>query len=357
MTTMSLPTPRSDLDAGRPRMWSLLAGQLGYALRDLWRTRIVFIFTLLFPLTWLIVIGFLVDNLTVDGGTEVRFMQFVVPTAVVMGVLYGTYPTVANSLVDAREQGVLRRFRGTPLPAWIYLAGRIGAAVMFALASLVTMLVVGVIAYDVQIVWRTAFATLVTVTCAIAAFAAAGLAVAGLVRSVPLAQAVSIGSAVIISFLSGVGTVGDMPSWADRVAAVFPVKPFYEALQAQFNPFGNGAGWDVGALAVIAGWAVGSALVAGRVFRWDPASTPEGRNWSRSPRRLRRERGSNDGYPGSVTGDRGGPSNPADAARSPGGLGHPVGDARRRVGVLCGGDAGRALCPHRGRVPFGRPLP
>ena len=44
--------------------------------------------TFLFPLTWLVVLGSLVGNATVDDGSGVRVMQFVTPTAAAMGVTY-----------------------------------------------------------------------------------------------------------------------------------------------------------------------------------------------------------------------------------------------------------------------------
>jgi len=83
---------------------------------------------------------------------------------------------------------------------------------------------------------------------------AMGLATAALARSAVLAQAVSIGSAVVIAFLSGVMAFGDMPARADRIAAAFPLKPFNDAIHHQFDPFGSGAGWNLGALAVMAAW-------------------------------------------------------------------------------------------------------
>jgi ABC-2 type transport system permease protein len=256
----------------RPGWWPLLADQARYATVELWRSRVVFVFTFLFPLTWLVVLGMLAGNEVIDA-SGMRVMQFVTPTAAVMGVLYATLPTMATSLATAREQGVLKRVRGTPLPAWIYLAGRIGAAVVFAVGSLVAMLLVGVLAYDVQIVWRTMPATAVTIIVAIACFAAAGMAVASLARSAGVAEAASIAAAVVLAFLSGLFSVGGgMPDWADRLAAVFPLQGFAQAMQDQFNPYLTGAGWDWRALAVMAAWGLGCGLVAARTFRWDPAA-------------------------------------------------------------------------------------
>ncbi|MFZ2177409.1 MAG: ABC transporter permease, partial [Rhodococcus sp. (in: high G+C Gram-positive bacteria)] len=269
MTGASTPI---SVRTGRPRRAVLLLGEVRHTVVDLWRARVVFVFTFLFPLSWLVVIGFLAGNDAVDESSGVRVMQFVTPTAIVLGVLYAAYPTVATDLAVAREQGVLKRVRGTPLPAWIYLAGRIGGAVVFAVCSVLTMLAVGVLVYDVQILWRSAVAAIVTIVLGIACFAALGLAVAAASPSAVIAQAASIGSAVVLGFLSGVFVIGDLPEWATRIASVFPLRPFNEALQDQFDPFGSGAGWDPAALAVMAAWGLAGAAAAARAFRWDPGA-------------------------------------------------------------------------------------
>lgn len=272
-TTLSGPTRNRPPAGRRPHASVLLWHQLVYTLQELWRARVVFIFTFLFPLTWLLVLGFLAGNATVDDGSGVRVMQFVTPSAAAMGVTYAAFPTVAITLSLAREGGVLKRVRGTPLPPWVYLAGRIGGAVVCALGSVVLMLTVGVVAYDVQIVSRTALASVVTIAVAIACFASLGLAVASVSPSATFAQAASIGSAVVVTFLSGMYSEGAQAPWADRIAGVLPLKPFDDALAAQFDPFGSGAGWDLSALAVMAAWTGAALVVAVRAFGWDARHT------------------------------------------------------------------------------------
>jgi ABC-type multidrug transport system permease subunit len=254
----------------RPGAAALLSGQLRYAVVDLWRARVVLIFTLVLPLVWLLVVGAIAGNETVDAARGVRVMQFVTPVAISMGILYAAYPTVAISLAVAREVGVLKRLRGTPLPAWTYLAGRIGGAVVFALVSVAVSLLVGIVGFGVQIVWRTAPATIVTIVLGIACFAAIGLAVAALSPSQSVAQGASVGTAVAMTFVSDLFTFGgETPRWLQLIGDVLPLKPLNEALQDQFNPFLSGSGWYWDRLAVVAAWGVAAALVATRTFRWD----------------------------------------------------------------------------------------
>ena len=256
---------------GRRSSGALLGDQLRYATVDLWRARVVMLFSVAIPLVWLVVIGFVAGNDAVDEASGVRVMQFITPMAAAMGVLYATYPTVAITLALARESGSLKRVRGTPLPAWMYIAGRIGGATAFAAASVAVMLTVGVIAYDVQIVGRTVLATVVTLVVGTATFAALGMAVAALLRSASVAQAASIGSAVALTFVSGLFTFGGTtPQWMTTLGDALPLKPLADMLRDQFNPFHTGSGWDVSKLAVVAAWGVVATLVSVRAFRWQP---------------------------------------------------------------------------------------
>lgn len=275
MTTVAARTA-----AARPSTAALLLGQLRYAVVDLWRARVVMVFTVAIPLVWLLVIGFVAGNDAVDESTGVRVMQFVTPMAAAMGILYAAYPTVAISLAQARETGVLKRVRGTPLPAWIHVAGRIGGAAVFAVGSVAVMLLVGVLLYDVQILGRTFVATVVTVVVAIAAFAALGTAFAALARTASVAQAGSIATAVVLTFVSGLFSFGgSTPQWMVTLGDVLPLKPVADSLADQFNPFHPGSGWDLPRLGVVAAWGLVALLVSVRAFRWEP----------RVPRRERDE--------------------------------------------------------------------
>jgi ABC-2 type transport system permease protein len=53
----------------------------------------------------------------------------------------------------------------------------------------------------------------------------------------------------------------------NHIAAVFPVRPFNQAL---LGPFAENRGFDWTHLGVLLAWGVGGGLVAIRRFRWDP---------------------------------------------------------------------------------------
>ena len=81
-----------------------------------------------------------------------------------------------------------------------------------------------------------------------------------------------------LAFISGIFIVGaGLPEWLERIAGVFPLKPFVTTLQDQFDPYSTGSGWDAAALAVIVAWGVGGAVVAVLAFRPVPGRARRGR--------------------------------------------------------------------------------
>ncbi|WP_394251730.1 ABC transporter permease [Arthrobacter pityocampae] len=243
--------------------------QLVHAVLALWRTQVVLIFTFVMPLLWLLLLGLLAGNDAV-GRDGVRVMQFATPTAIAMGTFFATLPPVAISVAEARETGVLKRLHGTPLPAWGYFVGRIGAALLFALGALVVTVLLSVLLYEVRLRTETLPATAVTLVLGTTAFSAGGLAIGSLSRTASVAEAASIGSAVVLSFISGLFFVGaTLPAWLDTVASVFPLKPYADALRDQFNPYLPGGGWDPAGLAVIAAWLVAGTVIGLGTFRWE----------------------------------------------------------------------------------------
>ncbi|MCU0484248.1 MAG: ABC transporter permease [Chloroflexi bacterium] len=257
----------------RPGPVSLVRDQAAYAAREMWRSRAMLVIVFVLPLTWLVLVGIVAGNDAVDEARGIRVMQFVTPLAAVMGILFAAYPPVANSLALAREQRILKRLGGTPLPAWAYLLGRTVGATIVALAAVALALLVGVLAYDVQVVWRTLPATIVTIAAGIVSLAMLGLAVGALAPSAAVAQAFAMASAVGVTFLSGMFMIGsEPPAVLDAIAGFLPVQPLADALQEQFNPLATGSGWDLRALALMGAWGLAGLLVAAWALRREPAA-------------------------------------------------------------------------------------
>ena len=113
---------------------------------------------------------------------EISAQQFYTGGLAAFTAVSATFTNLANMVPIRRDEGVLKRWRGTPLPTWIYLAGFIVSAVLIALVGVVLMLTLGVVVYDLEIEPAKMPAPIVTFVVGVGAFAALGMAVAALVE-------------------------------------------------------------------------------------------------------------------------------------------------------------------------------
>ena len=253
----------------RPSTASLIWGQFRYNTRSYWRTPVAAFFTLVFPTTFLVVISAIAGNAVVDDRAGIRLAQFLTPVFAVFGICMASFVSLALGVAYAREAGVLKRLRATPLPAWIHITGRITTAVYVSFVALAILVGVGVVFYGVDIVWRTVPAVLLTILVGVFCFAALGLAAVSIVPTPGATQALTNGGLILLAFISDVFIV-QLPDWLDSVGWVFPLKHFVNAVADGFNPYLTGSGlyWDH--LAVMAAWGAVGVAIALRFFTWEP---------------------------------------------------------------------------------------
>jgi ABC-2 type transport system permease protein len=192
---------------------------------------------------------------------------------VVLGVTLIAYLTHAVGLVVAREAGVLKRWRATPLPRWAYLAGRLCATVAVALASGAVTVGVAVVAFHARVGPGAALGLLLALGFGAVAWAAVGTAVSAFIPSATAAQPVLWLSYFPVMLLSGVlGTVGGVPGWLTGPMRWLPGRPTVDAVTHALAATGATPTVPVHDLAVLAAWAAGALLVSVRLFRWSPAA-------------------------------------------------------------------------------------
>ena len=251
---------------------ALALRQVRYENRAFRRNPAAAFFTLVFPLMFLVIFNLLFGNnrMEVPGGTTTA-STFWVPAIAAFSVINACYTNVAMSVSISRDQGLLKRIRGTPLPTWGFLFGRIAHAVLVAFVLVAIVTVAGALFYGVDTPTNTLPAFLITLAIGAAAFCSLGLAMTALIPNADSSPAIVNASILPLLFISGVFIpMGDAPAWLNTLADVFPVKHFSSALLAAFNPFETGAGFEPGRLAVLAGWGVVGLIVAVRFFSWEP---------------------------------------------------------------------------------------
>ena len=205
-------------------------------------------FTIALPLIMLVLFNALFGDNEVDTGAgSWPLSQFYTAGLAAFTAVSATFTNLANVVPIRRDEGVLKRWRGTPLPPWVYLAGLIGSAIVLAAVGVLITLALGVVAYDLEIEAAKVPAAVVTFLVGVSAFAAMGLAVAGLCPSASAASAVANAIILPMAFVSDdlhpprgpTGVAGD----ARRRPAAEAVR---RELPGRLQPVGRAAGVRLG---------------------------------------------------------------------------------------------------------------
>ncbi len=257
----------------RPSIGNLVWHQFRYQNKLFWRTPIAAFFTLVFPLMLLILFTAIFGNEVIEG-LGVTTAQFFTPGLAVFAAVSASYTSLAIGTAIARDNGILKRVRGTPIPPWAYIAGRVASSIWLAFIAVVAMMAVGVIFYGVQIYPRTLPAAIVTFVVGVASFAALGLLVAAISPNGDAAPAITNATLLPIAFISNIFfPVQDPPRWMEIAGDFFPLKHFAEAFRDCFDPTKTGMQFHWADLAYMAIWGILAALLAIRFFKWEPSAS------------------------------------------------------------------------------------
>ena len=259
-----------------------------YQNRVFWRTPVAAFFTLVFPILMLVLFTAIFGNDAFDTVYgRVRSSQFYTPGLAVFAAASSTYTGIGINLASRRELGILKRVRGTPLPRWVYLGGVVLSAVWIAALGVTIMVVLGVVAYGVNVEAAKVPAMLLSFAVGAASFAALGLALASVARSVSMAVPIANATLLPIAFVSNIFVPfgNDTPRWLELLGDIFPLKHFGLAFGEAMNPLSEAPAIEWQRLGVLLLWLAAGAAVAASRFTWEPPA-PSGR----AARRGRRSR-------------------------------------------------------------------
>jgi ABC-2 type transport system permease protein len=264
---------------------SLVVAQTRYQIVTFVRIPVAVFFTLGLPLVMLVLFNALFGSGTfsTDEG-EISAQQFYTGGLAAFTAVSATFTNLANMVPLRRDEGVLKRWRGTPLPTWIYLAGFVLSAILIALVGVVLMLGLGVTVYDLRIEAAKMPAAVATFIVGVGAFAALGMALAAVVTSASSASAAANAIILPMAFVSNIFIqVDDAPAWITTIGDIFPLKHFAEAFQDCFTPFVEPPAINWAGLGYIALWGVAGMAIALTRFTWEPSgSAPRGRRSRRA---------------------------------------------------------------------------
>jgi ABC-2 type transport system permease protein len=249
---------------------SLLLHQLRYDQKVFWRNPAAVFFTVAFPVVLLLIFATVFGDQTIDVAGGIEITTYYVPAIITLAVISATMQTLAMTLTIARDEGRLKRGRGTPMPAWVFIAGRVGNSIVVAALMLALVAALGKLLYGVPIPWERAPELLVVLAVGAASFCCLGIALTAAIPSQDAAAPIVNALLLPLYFLSGIFIPEDeLPDGVIDFANHFPIRHFFEAF---FGAYVDGAGQALswGDLAVVAAWGVAGLLLAIRFFRWTP---------------------------------------------------------------------------------------
>jgi ABC-2 type transport system permease protein len=253
---------------------ALVLHQFRFDQKVFWRSPASVFFTVMLPVIFLLIFASIFGGDTLGPPLhDVTVETYYVPAILTLAVVSATLVNLAINLTVEREDGVLKRSRGTPMPPLAFIAGRIGNSLVVTAVMLVLISVIGHFVYDVAVPFAQAGAVLVTLAIGAASFCALGIALTALIPSEDAAPAITNVTVLPLYFLSGVFIPEtEIGSGILHVAGVFPIRPFFEAFLAAWVPAAPGGAFQWDHLAVVALWGVGGLVIALRTFRWTPRS-------------------------------------------------------------------------------------
>jgi ABC-2 type transport system permease protein len=254
---------------------------LGFAratveLKTFFRQKETVIFTFSLPIIMLAILGSVFAD--VVEGTTITVSQLFVGGMIAGGVASTSFVTLGASIAADRDDGTLKRLRGTPMPKVSYFLGKVLLVLAASVAEVILLLAIGVGLFDLELPMATdrwftfgwVFALGVTACSMI------GIAVSSLARTARSAGALSNLGLLVLMFASGVYfiPVSALPEPLVSVGSVFPLKWMAQGMRSVFLPDElssleiTGA-WEHGRIALVLGaWCIGGLILCLTTFRW-----------------------------------------------------------------------------------------
>jgi ABC-2 type transport system permease protein len=248
----------------------------GLELRRFFRSRETVVFTFSMPTVLLVLLGSVFGDQIEAAGASAA--QVLAAGMIAAGVMSTTFVSMGTDIASDRDDGTLKRLRGTPVPPMAYFLGKVVLVVVTTVAQVVVMLVVAVALFDLALptgagAWLTfgwVFA-LGVVACSLL-----GIAVSGLARDARSAGALTQLPHVALQFISGVfvNPITALPVGLVVTASFFPVKWMAQGFRSVFLPdsmavYEAAGSWELDRVAlVLAAWCVIGLVLCLTTFRW-----------------------------------------------------------------------------------------
>jgi ABC-2 type transport system permease protein len=230
-----------------------------------WRNPSAAFFNFLLPLLFLVAGGVILNGNQND-------LNKLVPSIAGMSVMSTTFTALAYNIVFLRERGVLKRIRGTPLPAISYFGGVAANAVTNTALQIVIIVFAGRVFFGIG--WPPQWGSLlVFVIAGVVCFAALGVAFAHAIPNFESTAAYVNAVFLPVVFVSFyVFDSSSAPAFLRTIAEAVPLYPLIDGLSGAMVK-GASFSSNLSDLGVIAVWAVLGIWLAVRGFSWEQRRT------------------------------------------------------------------------------------
>jgi ABC-2 type transport system permease protein len=247
----------------------LLVHQLRNEQRLYWRSHELAFFTFLFPVLIFVLLGSVYGNDKIKSEGGIRGSHYLLAGMLGYGLASTAFAGLAIVLVIRRESAVMKRLRGTPLPAWAYIVAMLISAIVVFAIEVVVLLVLARALFDVPFPSHF-FSLVLALLLGALAFAAMGIGLTTVIRSAEGSSAVVNAVYLPMAFLAGsFWSPHSYPRFLEVIADVLPLTYFIR--MTRDIVLRDAQIWNEGtAVAVIAAWGALGLFFALRRFRWEP---------------------------------------------------------------------------------------
>ncbi|MQA07301.1 MAG: ABC transporter permease subunit [Pseudonocardiaceae bacterium] len=248
----------------------------GIELKQFFRQKEHVVFTFSMPAFLLVLLGSIFND--AFGNSGVTAGQVFTASMVGAGIVATSFVSMGIGVAVDREDGTLKRLRGTPMPAVSYFLGKIVLVAVSSVAEVILLLGVGMLLFDLSLPtelgrWLTFtwVFVLAVISCSLL-----GIAISALARSSQSAPAVTNIPYLGLQFISGVfiNPITALPAAMVTVASFFPVKWISQGFRSVFLPDSMvvqemAGSWEHGMTAlVLTAWCVAGLALCLATFRW-----------------------------------------------------------------------------------------
>ena len=228
--------------------------------RMFWRNPTAAFFSFTLPLIFLFLFGAIFSG-------DQETLNVIVPGILGLSVMSTTFNALAMNITFLREEGVLKRMHGTPMPPVSYLGGVAANAVSNATVQIVIVVLAGRLFFGIG--WPKDWVELAVFSVAgVAALAALGVAFSHVIPNFDAAPAYTNIVFLPVIFISGVFyDVDTAPQFIQDVARILPLTHMIDGVSAAMVT-GAPLTDHLGDLAVVVAWGLLGAFFAVRGFSW-----------------------------------------------------------------------------------------